>query len=255
MIQIKQVFALFLLSTSIILIPCTVQSQDAKALLKKMDDLMMAPKDRIATVEILLENKGGKEKAREAEMKQKGADKRLYRYTKPENQAGIATLSLPGGEMWLYLPAFGKPKKISLLAKSQAFTGTDFSYEDMDPKPYSERFDPKLINSTDKIWQLELTPSYEKSDYSKIVVDLDKTNYFPTKMEYFDNGGQKVKVADYNYIYSGKYWYAKTVTMKDLKKEHSTEITMKEVKFDQGLSDDDFTVESMIPADKRKTDK
>jgi outer membrane lipoprotein-sorting protein len=257
MIQFKQVLFLFFLPLCIVFIPFTLQSQDAKELLKKMDDLMMAPKDRVATVEILLENKGGKEKAREAEMKQKGADKRLYRYTKPENQAGIATLSLPGGEMWLYLPAFGKPKKISLLAKSQAFTGTDFSYEDMDPKPYSERFDPKLISSTDEIWKLELTPVYEKSDYSKILVDVDKTNFYPVKMEYYDKSGQKVKEAFYQYVYSGKYWYAKTVKMNDLKKEHSTEITMKEIKFDQGLSDDDFSVERLehpegTPVDKVK---
>ena len=93
-------------------------SQDADEILAKMDKLMFSAKDRQGKVKIILTNKAGKEKIREAEMMQKGTDKRLYRYTAPESQQGIATLSLPDGVMWLYMPAFGKPKKISLLAKS-----------------------------------------------------------------------------------------------------------------------------------------
>ncbi len=240
---------------NLLLLPCILMAQDAEQLLQQMDDLMNAPKDRVATVEISLENKNGKEKVREAEMKQKGKDMRLYRYTQPENQAGIATLSLPGGEMWLYLPAFGKPTKISLLAKSQAFTGTDFSYEDMDPKPYSERFKPVLKETTDSAYVLELTPDYDKSDYSKIMVVLDKKNKYPLKMEYYDQGGNKIKEATYYYVFSGKYWYAENVTMTDLRKEHTTRITMTDVKFDQGLSDEDFSVDNLIPPDKRKEGK
>ena len=89
-------------------------SQDGALILKKMDDVLSAPKDRTGTIEIVLISKSGKEKVREAEMMQKGRDKKIYRYTKPESQAGIATLSLPGGIMWLYMPALGKPKKISV---------------------------------------------------------------------------------------------------------------------------------------------
>ncbi len=225
-----------------------LKAQDANRLLAKMDSLMNAPKDREATVEIILTKKNDKEKAREAEMFQKGKDMRLYRYTKPDNQAGIATLSLPDDVMWLYLPAFGKPTKISLLAKSQAFTGTDFSYEDMDTKPYSDRFKAKLLETTADAYVLELVPTYDKSDYSKLILTLDKKYYYPHKIEYFDNKGDKVKEADYQYAKSGKYWYAKEVTMTDLKKEHSTQIIMKDIKFDVGLGDDIFSVDNLKPA-------
>ena len=106
-------------------------AQDAKNILENMDKTIFAPKDKQGRVSIILIDKAGQEKVREATMLQKGRDKKLYRYTKPESQAGVATLSLPDDVMWLYMPAFGKPKKISMLSKSQAFTGTDFSYEDM----------------------------------------------------------------------------------------------------------------------------
>lgn len=222
-----------------------LRAQDAMALLEKMDALMNAPKDKQAIVEIIRTKRNDKEKARIAEMFQKGVEMRLYCYTQPESQAGIATLSLPGDVMWLYLPAFGRPTRISLLAKSQAFTGTDMSYEDMETKPYSKRFTPKLMETTSDAYVLELTPDYDKSDYSKLILTLDKTNFFPQNILYFDKRGNKVKEADYQYAKTAGYWYAKEVKMTDLKKGTSTQIIMKDIKFDQGLSDDIFTVDNL----------
>ena len=221
-------------------------SQDASTLLEKMDNIMFSPIDKQGVITITLSSKNGKEKAREAIMLQKGTDKKLYRYTQPESQAGVATLALPDGVMWMYMPAFGKPKKISLLAKSQSFTGTDFSYEDMATSPYSERYDPTLIENSDSEYVLELIPKPDnKSKYDKILVHLHKTNYYPILMEFYDKGGNKFKEAKYQYEKIGKYWNAKEVIMTDLKKDHSTTIQLTEVKFDQGLSDDEFTVEKL----------
>jgi outer membrane lipoprotein-sorting protein len=221
-------------------------AQNAATLLQNMDNLMSAPKDRQGIIEITLTGKNEKEKVREAIMLQKGKDKKLYRYTKPENQAGIATLSLPDDVMWLYMPAFGNPKKISLLAKSQSFTGTDFSYEDMDSKTYSERYDPVLVQpQSGESYVLELKPKSDKSKYSKIVLYLNKQYYYPVKMDYYDKNEVLFKTATYKYLKSGGYWYAEEVLMKDLKQDHSTLIKMKEVKFDNGLKDEDFAVEKM----------
>lgn len=223
-------------------------SQDAYILLQKMDQLMQASKDKQGNVKIILSNlKSGKIKEREAIMKQKGKDKRLYQYTQPESQAGIATLSLPDGVMWMYMPAFGKPKKISLLSKSQAFTGTDFSYEDMESKTYSERYIASFLKEEALTYAIELVPKSDKSKYSKIIVHVHITDSYPVLMEFFDNGNNKFKEATYKYKFSGKYWYAAEVVMTDFKKEHSTTIEMTNVKFDQGLSDEEFTVESLVP--------
>jgi outer membrane lipoprotein-sorting protein len=53
------------------------------------------------------------------------------------------------------------------------------------------------------------------------------------------------KEATYTYEKIGKYWNAAEVVMKDLEKNHSTKIRLTNIKFDQGLSDDIFTVENM----------
>lgn len=232
----------FLLLTFIL----SSEAQNAETLLQNMDNLMSAPKDRVATMEMTVTNKNEKEKVREALMKQKGTDRKMYRYTKPENKAGIATLSLPGDIMWLYMPSFGKPIKISLLSKSQAFTGTDFSYEDMSGVSYSERYIPKLLKSDDQdTYLLELTPRTKKTTYSKIVISINKTHNYPIKMAFFDLDKSYEKLATYSYAKKGNYWYAKEVLMEDLKKNTSTKIIMKDIKFDQGLKDEDFEVEKL----------
>lgn len=220
--------------------------QDGADLLKKMDNVIFAPKDKQAKVKIVVANNSKEDKIREAELLQKGSDKKIYRYTKPESQAGVATLSLPGDIMWLYMPAYEKPKKISLLAKSQAFTGTDFAYEDIPTQPYSLRYTPKFLKLEGTTYAIELVPLSDKSNYSKLIAFIDKTNYYPVKIEYYDKSGAKQKEAIYKYSKINGYWNADEVVMTDLKKKSSTTISMSEVKFDQGLKDDLFTVEKFM---------
>jgi outer membrane lipoprotein-sorting protein len=147
----------------------------------------------------------------------------------------------------LYMPAFEKPKKISLLAKSQSFTGTDFSYEDMVTTPYVDRYKPDLLQTDQDMYGLQLTPKSKSSAYSKIIVRINKTYGYPISMEFYNAQGKKFKTATYRYEKIGKYWNAAEVVMKDLDKNHSTKILLSDVKFDQGLSDDLFAVEKLKP--------
>jgi outer membrane lipoprotein-sorting protein len=224
----------------------SLEAQDGTELLKKMDNVIFAARDKQAKVKIVVVNNSKDDKVREAELFQKGADKKIYRYTKPESQAGVATLTLPGDVMWLYMPAYESPKKISLLAKSQAFTGTDFAYEDIPTQPYSVRYSSKFLKLEGTTYSMELIPLSEKSNYSKLIAFIDKTNYYPVRIEYYDKSGSKQKEAVYKYSKIGGYWNADEVVMTDLKKKSSTTISMSEVKFDQGLPDDLFTVEKFM---------
>jgi outer membrane lipoprotein-sorting protein len=227
-------------------IPAKNYGQNAEVLLQKMDDLIAAPKDRIATVEMTVTDKNDDSKVREAILKQKGTDRKLYRYTKPEKKAGIASLSLPDDVMWLYMPSFGKAIRISLLSKSQAFTGTDFSYEDMSGVPYNTRYEPKMLQSeNDDEYLLELIPRSNKTRYSRIVLSLNKSHNYPIKMAFFDKDNNYEKLATYKYEKKDSYWYAKEVLMTDLRKKHSTKIVMKDIKFDQGLTNEEFTIETL----------
>jgi outer membrane lipoprotein-sorting protein len=224
----------------------SLKGQNADELLQTMDALIAAPKDKEASVKMIMTNKSGKQKIREAKMLQKGMYQRLYRYTKPEDKVGMATLSLPGGKMWLYMPSYENPIKITLFSKSQAFTGTDFSHEDMSGIPYSERYTPTLVDSDiENTILLELTPKIKRVKYSKILLYMDKTYKYPIKMKYYNKSNKLDKEATYTYGQENNYWYAKEVFMTTIKSQHSTRIILTDVKFDQNLSDDEFTVEKL----------
>ncbi len=234
-----------LVSALFLLIGIGANAQDANAILKKMDDVMYSPKDMTGKTKIVLIDKAGKEKTREANIIQKGNDKRIFRFTAPSSQAGIAVLSLPNDVMYLYMPAFGKERRISSSVKKQNFAGTDFSYDDMEAKPYAEKYTPKFIKSEGNAYELELTPKSVKSAYSKLIVKIHKTNYYPITMDYYDKGNKKVKEGTYNFEKIGNYWNAQEMYIKDLKKRHATKMLMSNVKYDQGLSDDEFTVRKL----------
>ncbi len=223
----------------------STNAQDANTILKKMDDVMYSPKDMTGKTTIIIIDKAGKQKTREANIIQKGNDKRIFRFTAPASQAGIAVLSLPKDIMYLYMPAFGKERRISSSVKNQNFAGTDFSYDDMESKPYSEKYTPTLITTEDEVYVLQLNPMSPKSLYSKLVVKINKTNYYPTYMEFYDKGNKKIKVASYRFEKIGVYWNAKEIEMTDLKKNHKTKMLMSDVKYDTGLSDDEFTVRKL----------
>jgi hypothetical protein len=64
-------------------------------------------------------------------------------------------------------------------------------------------------------------------------------------MEYYDKGNKKTKEAAYQFEKIGKYWNAKEIKMTDLKKKHKTKMIMSNVKYDIGLTDEDFSVRKL----------
>lgn len=222
----------------------SANAQDATTILKNMDDVMYSPKDMTGKNKIILIDKSGKQEVREATIQQKGTDKRIFRFTAPASQAGISVLSLPNDLMYLYLPSFGKERRIASSAKNQNFAGTDFSYDDMESVLYTAKYTPKLVKTEANVFILELTPK-GNSDYSKVIAHINKTNFYPELMEYHDKGGNKVKEAKYTFKKIGNYWNAAEIEMTDLKKNHKTKMQMSDVKYDTGLSDDDFTVRKL----------
>lgn len=224
----------------------TAFAEDAGSILKKMDAVLFAGEDQTSSIRMILTDKGGNERVREAQVWQKGANKRLFRFTAPAAEAGIAFLSLPDDVMYLYMPAYGRERRIASHVKNQSFAGTDFSYEDLESEKYVKRFTPGLLDETDETYILELTPLPDmRSDYSKIIAHIHKKNHYPVKMESFDRGGQPFKVAEYTFKKKGDYWYTAEIKMTNLRRNHSTRMIFEEVAFDTGIDDSVFSVRNL----------
>ena len=219
---------------------------DALDLLKKLDKTVFAIKDKTTNIKMVMVNqKTQKEKVKKAVMWQKGTDMKLFRYTFPKSDSGIATLSLPNDEIYMYLPLFKKPKKITNLAESNAFNKSDFSVRDMATKPYVETFSGKLISTNDTAHVVDLTPKSGEIDFSHIVVYINKTHFYPSRFDFYDKKNQLVKTATYHYIKISGYWVSNMAAMENLKKKSKTTIYMSDIKINQGLKDELFTVENL----------
>ncbi len=226
----------------------SANAQDALNILKKMDATAAAIKDKSVAMKMVMVNlKSGKEETKQAVLFQKGMNMKLFRYTAPKSDEGISTLSLPNGEIYVYLPLFKKPKKITNLAESGAFNKSDFSIEDMATQAYADKYTPTLQSTNATNFVLELKPKDPKSSYSKLLVTINKTTYCAEQIEYFDSKNNAVKKALYHYKKVNDCWVADEVSMEDLKKQHKTTLYMSDIKVNQGLADDLFTLENLVP--------
>lgn len=223
--------------------PAFSKDLSAVEILKKTDEVVNASKDMRSTTRTILIDSNKNEKVRESETFQKGNDKRLVRFLSPADQKGIGFLSLPDDVQYLYLPAFRKVRRIASSIKNTNFASTDFTYEDLSTFEYSKDYDPKLIETTDTAYVLELTPKPGvKKEYSKLRMWIRKDNFYPVKTESYDKKGTIWKVLERRRIEKvGNYWISKEMEMKDLKVNHSTKIIVDKIEFDSGLDDEIFT--------------
>ena len=227
----------------VLLLVLNTFAQDAQSIISKSDSVINAPKDMHQFARMILIDKNGNEKIRKSEMYQKGDDMRLVRFLSPADQKGIGFLSLPNDVMYLYLPAFHKIRRIASHVKNENFAGTDFSYDDISSFKYSEEYSAKLLANKNNVYVLELTPKpgVEK-DYSKLIVEIRKDNFYPVKIEHYDKAGNLWKVMERKKIEKiGKYWASMEMEVKDLKKNHSTKMITDKIEFDTGLSKKVFT--------------
>ncbi len=179
---------------------------------------------------------------------QKGSDKRLVKFLSPADQKGIGFLSLPGDNLTLYLPAFGKTRKIASSVKNTKFAGTDYSYEDMEAKKYSDKWTPKFLKTEGGNNVLELSPKAGTvTDYSKLIMYARASDNYPVKIEHYDKGGKLYKTITANNVQKvGKYQIAKETILADLRTGSKTKMTITAVKFDTGLTDNNFTERELM---------
>ena len=230
----------------LMILSAAAKAEEPIEILKKMDKVLYGPSDQISTVKMTLTDRNGNERIREADIWQKGSDKRLFRFTAPAAEAGIAFLSLPDDVMYIYMPAFGRERRIASHVKNQGFGGTDFTYEDLEAKEYAKTYVPKIVEVTPDKYILELVPlpSY-RSDYSKLIVGVNRQNYFPETMEAYDRGGNKVKNSVYTWKQKDGFWYSYEIHTTDLKRNHSTRMLMTDVEFNKDIEEHVFTVRNL----------
>lgn len=244
----RKILTTALAATTLLFATANLAAQDAAGILQKVDFLLNAPKDQKIATTITIFDKSSRQSNRTMSMLQKGSDKRMVKILSPADQKGIAFLSLPNDNLTVYLPAYGKTRKIASSVKNSKFAGTDFTYEDMEAKKYSLKWTPKLNSSANGYHVLELTPKTGViTDYSKLIMYVRTSDNYPVKIEHFDKSGKLSKVlSDNNIVKVDGYMIAKELVMEDKKNGTKTKMTVTSVTFDNGLSDDYFSERELI---------
>jgi outer membrane lipoprotein-sorting protein len=217
-------------------------ADEAQDILTKVDAAMADSKDQVSTLKMVLEDQDGKTKERQISVQQKGGQLRMMKFLSPAEVKGVGFLTLNDDEMYLYMPEFGKVRRIASHLKNDTFMGTDFSYDDMGSTRFATRFDAKLLAKDAAQATLELTPRKgQESPYGKLVMVVNLERHQPVRVEMLDKAGQPWKVMEYDKVekIAGR-WVPRSISMRDLKKKHATRMEMADIQFDTGLKDSDF---------------
>jgi outer membrane lipoprotein-sorting protein len=218
-------------------------------ILKKIDSLTVgdeAPKDTQMVMTMKIVSPSGNQKIRELKTWSKNNpdqyDFRLMKFVSPPDVRDVGFLTLSDEQMYLYLPEFRRIRRIASHNKSDQFMGSDFSYEDLGVASFQKYYEAEILSEQEDSWVLKLSkkPDADKP-YEKIEMWVSKESNLPTKMKLYDSSGNLWKEELQENKSFDSYWIPVKITMKNLKEESWTELTMKEIQTDQGLDSEIFT--------------
>lgn len=233
----------------------------ADAILNRMDR-MDGVNDMTCQLRMVVTSKSGQTQVRNLTMYTKGKEDGtqfvMVRVDLPALIKGTSLLSItrPGQpvETWLYLPALGKPKRITASERSGSFMGSDFSYQDMGTVR-AEDYVNKLLRTEklggDETYVIESVPRTEEikkaTGFSKQIWWIRTSNFTRAKAEFYDQSNKvaKVQLASKPIEVKKGAWFNTLMEMSNLGLGSKTEVEFSNVLVNSGLKDDFFTVENM----------
>ncbi|MFP6584765.1 MAG: outer membrane lipoprotein-sorting protein [Candidatus Hydrogenedentota bacterium] len=230
--------------------------EEGLAIYKEVDARDIGWKNSSTDLKMLLKNRHGQTSTRELSMQtletnEPGlGDKSLTVFSSPRDVDGTAFLShtkiIDPDDQWLYLPALKRVKRISSSNKSGPFMGSEFAFEDLSSQEV-EKYTYKYIKDETAEGQdcfvVERYPVYKNSGYTRQITWVDKAEYRPIKIAYYDRKNALLKTlvfSDYNQ-HRDKFWRAHTMTMENQQTGKSTVLTFENYDFDFDISESTFT--------------
>lgn len=222
---------------------------------QKWKDSDVGFRDSTNQLEMTLSDKKGNESKRFIKMnviegnKDDLGDKVLLTFEEPRNIKNSRVLIHSkvgvGDDVWLYLPSIKRVKYVSSADRSGAFSGSEFSYEDigsMEIGNYSYKLLREEPCGEFKCAVVEQIPLYPYSGYSSIQVWYDKKHYRQMKIDFYDRKKAKLKtlVLSKYEQYLGKYWRALSMDMNNHITGKNTHLKSYNVKFQTGLDENSF---------------
>ncbi len=215
-----------------------------------------------AILEMTLIDKRGDERVRRVDRstKDKGRDTQIVLFflaPADVRGTGFLTYDYYSGEkdddQWLYLPELRKTKRIASSDKSGSFMGTDFSYADMTRRVLDE-WTYTLLKQDEvrgnKVWLIEATPRdtqvRDRYGYDKSIVFVRQDIFMVVRAVHWVRDGARLKYFDMKRLEQiDGIWFGTELDMKTTKGGqtlHRTVMRFSDVKFNQNIDEEMFTV-------------
>lgn len=240
--------------------PVLAASNDAEKIMER-NFIANRLDDSSANASFQLINKNGDRRIRETfgttKLQGKGLDtKRMTRFMSPSDIKNTVTLLVEHSDgdddMWIYLPALKKVRRIASSNKSESFVGTDLSYGDVIGHKVQD-WQHKIITTENQQGRLctviESTPNSkviaDSSGYSKRILWVDNESALALKTEFFNTNQQLLKTSILSQIVNvdkeKSRWQPMLMEVQNVQTGHKTVIEWKNFKANQGVKDDYFT--------------
>lgn len=189
----------------------------------------------------------GKTVERSLEIWQKGDDKRLVKITAPPRLAGVALLIPDGETTYVYLPAYGRPKRVVGDQRSDAFLGTDFSIEELSRLAWAPEYEATVEADEGATVRLAMVPEDPKAHkHQQAKMWVRKVDDLPSRIEYTAADGTPTRrVTLSGFADAGGRPLAHHLKVEDLEGGTWTEATVRTATFDGGLDDSIFELASL----------
>ncbi|MBP6749362.1 MAG: outer membrane lipoprotein-sorting protein [Xanthomonadaceae bacterium] len=208
-----------------------------------------------------LVSSGGQERVRKTlgvtKMQPDGVqNRRMIRFLSPSDVRNTATLLIENAgkddDIWVYLPATKKARRLAANNKRSSFIGTDLSYGDIvghRPEDWTHALQPEATIAGKAVYVVESKPASAKiggdSGYSKRVSWIAKDSFVALKVDFYDAAGRLLKTlenADVRQIDGapGK-WQAMSVKVRNHQTGHTTLVKFESFKANTGLGDEFFS--------------
>jgi hypothetical protein len=185
-----------------------------------------------------------------------GVEKRLIKFIEPADVRGTAMLVIDNrdvaDEMWIYLPALKKTRRIVSSEKGKSFMSSEFSNADMSSPTLSDFVCKHSGESgVNNQWIIESKPvSEEKADeygYTKKVSFISMDNSQVKKMEFYNFDNELFKIIEIKSIYplpDGKF-LVRDMTANNLSTGRKSEIIMSNINEGTKADDSMFTLQNL----------
>jgi outer membrane lipoprotein-sorting protein len=207
---VRGVLAAVVVGVSLVALPARAQRPElsARDIMEKNFFATKVTSLRVETTMVLINNRGQRrERANTGivKLQPNGVDSKLVvKFSAPPDIKGTGVLQIEHGDsdddLWVYLPALRKSRRLVANNKKDSFAGSDFSYGDITlPKVDQSRHTLLRSEKVDDhdCYVVESVPATEavktNSGYSKKMTWVRTDNFVEGKVEYYDSAGRLLK--------------------------------------------------------------